>query len=186
METMGMKNHDRESLMQPVTMEQASTRQPDRPVTAWVWTVVALVSEGRECTHANGDVSSISAGEQVTVTTDWINWMYEGGCRTPASPDTLLVRFGGLGLFGPEHPVLVKRLAFPMEYTFVSPTPPGSSYHACAAFDELILCPEQGGGRYYPTAECQDGSFTCAVETLEACSAQGGLACVFCPGPLCP
>jgi hypothetical protein len=56
--------------------------------------------------------------------------------------------------------------------------PPGGGIPACSGTRPSASCG-------LATGRCDDGSFTCSENRSGTCSSHGGLACVWCPGPLC-
>jgi hypothetical protein len=70
----------------------------------------------------------------------------------------------------------------PVSYTFVPEKPGGLSYPFCSVTGPCLG--EPGGG--FTTGMCHDSTWTCSTDPVSACLSRGGLACVLCPGPLCP
>lgn len=69
-----------------------------------------------------------------------------------------------------------------------NPTPsptPGPSY-TCngATVPSQVQCPNNGGIQA-PTAQCNDGTYSCSQNRSGTCSSHGGVSCYVCPGPLC-
>jgi carboxypeptidase family protein/uncharacterized protein DUF3761 len=67
-----------------------------------------------------------------------------------------------------------------------APTPSPSPALMCngATVPSVVDC-LNNQGRLTPTAQCNDGLFSCSQTRSGTCSGHGGVRCYVCPGPLC-
>lgn len=85
------------------------------------------------------------------------------------------------------------RVAFTPAATATPPSPaptprptPTPAIYTCngAAAPAIVNCPNNQGQKP-PTAQCNDGSYSCSTTRSGTCSTHGGVGCYICPGPLC-
>jgi hypothetical protein len=59
-----------------------------------------------------------------------------------------------------------------------TPQPPSGPNPACAGMPPQVSCGTA-------TGQCNNNQFTCSQNRSGTCSSNGGIKCVFCPGPIC-
>lgn len=141
-------------------------------------------------------IDALRANQPYTLAVQTMFWAVEdrlpgpgfpGQCPLPATTSTVLVTIS-CRLCGPgetRNTPFSKEI--PSSYTFVAPMLPQSRVPACGSLNpRLFSCVDlPPGGPLARAGVCKNGLETCAPKLASACSHDGGLACVACPGPFC-
>jgi hypothetical protein len=155
----------------------------------------AAVVEWGQCALALGDVSSeLKPNQPQTLTVKSATWGVPAAvgfhayslqdCPLPTNTSTISVSLV-CSLCSRDNPGPSFSRELPLNYTFIASTPSGSRYPACGSSGSFpcVDLPSGGGSG---TGVCNDGKATCSTDLSTACSSNGALSCVECPGPLCP
>lgn len=59
-----------------------------------------------------------------------------------------------------------------------TPPPPSGPFPACAGSPPVVSCGTA-------TGQCNNNDYTCSRNRSGTCSSNGGIKCVYCPGPIC-
>jgi hypothetical protein len=168
-----------ESLTAPVSLSFSVVSDKDYGGFSGVVFGVTWLAGGKQCGDAGVDLGTLKANQPRTVTIDSIRWPYFDNCPLPTTATEIRASVSDQGGFGLLPDTLFGN-TIAGGYAFVGSTPSGSRYPVCGSGDHT----ECRSG--LPTGFCKNDKPTCSNSLSAACGSDGGLVCVFCPGPLCP